>query len=246
MLYSSLRATGLMMSLVIFAGCAATPPKPAGPPPPQNLLGTTDEFQLFTELSVNLASQYGGENVLIVLEIDNTLLTVIPDEGADPCRPAMDDNQPLASTMLPVQADTAEQVQRIQDAGLKAIVVTARSPDCRLQTFENLSSNNLNFAASAWPPRSGFPQPFLPEGADRPVAYEEGVYFTAGQNKGLMLKALLAKTAGPKPKLIVMADSNKEDLNAMMKTFSWTDTKVHAWRYTRETAPTTVNKTAGN
>ena len=246
MFYSHLKAFGLMMSIVLFAGCAQTPSEPPGPPPPQNLLGTTDELQLVTELSLNLATQYGGEHVLVVLEIDNTLLTMNQGGQTNPCGPTGTDGRATARTMRPAQADAAEQVERIQAAGLKAIVDTSRAPDCRVQTFEDLSSNNLAFSASAWPPQSGYPEPFLPEGAGRPVAYENGVYFTAGQNKGDMLKALLEKTGNPKPRLIVMADSNRQDLSAMMKTFSWTDTKVHAWRYTRETNPEVVKTAAGN
>jgi len=65
------------------------------------------------------------------------------------------------------------------------------------------------------------------------VAYKDGVFFTAGQNKGLMLKALLEKTGDPQPVLIVMADKSRESLNEVMKEFSWSSTKVHAWRYTR-------------
>ncbi|MBT8047265.1 MAG: DUF2608 domain-containing protein [Xanthomonadales bacterium] len=234
MSHSILRTMGVLLSLSIFAGCAQAPKEPPGPPPPQNLLGTTDELQLVTELSVNLAAQYGGEHILVVLEIDNTLLTSDQGGYTNPCRPVKAGEEPLSSAMRPTQNDAAQQVRRIQEAGMKAIVVTSRAPDCRNQTFEDLRSNDLNFAASAWRPASGNPEQFLPNGADRPVVYEEGVFFTDGQNKGQMLKAFLEKTGDPKPVLIVMADSSKEDLNAVMKIFSWTDTKVHAWRYTRE------------
>ncbi len=51
-----------------------------------------------------------------------------------------------------------------------------------------------------------------------------------------MLKALLEKTSDAQPVIIVMADSSRDNLNAVMKTFSWSGTKVHAWRYTREQA----------
>jgi hypothetical protein len=97
-----------------------------------------------------------------------------------------------------------------------------------------LNRNDFSFQASAWPPQSGYPEPFLPEGGVRPVIYQDGVFLTAGQNKGLMLKALLEKTADSDPALIVMVDQKQENLNAVMKEFSWTGTKVHAWRYTRE------------
>jgi hypothetical protein len=49
-----------------------------------------------------------------------------------------------------------------------------------------------------------------------------------------MLKALLEKTDDSDPTLIVMVDQKQDNLNAVMKEFSWTGTKIHAWRYTRE------------
>jgi len=225
MLNKSLRAFSLAVSLLVIAGCATvqTPePDADAPPPPQNLLGSTDQLQLVTELSIDLAEQYGGDHVLVVLEIDNTLLTVEQDTECP------------GSALVPAQADAALQVRRMQDAGLKVIVMTSRGPDCRMQTLRELSRNNFSFRASAWPPQSGYPEPFLPAGGVRPVIYQDGVFLTAGQNKGLMLKALLEKTADSDPALIVMVDRKQDNLNAVMKEFSWTGTKVHAWRYTRE------------
>jgi len=223
----SLKISSLVLAALLLAGCAETPKAPPGPPPPQNLLGTTDELQLVTELSLNLAREYGGTNVLVVLEIDGTLLT---GQDTDPCaRPA--DAQ--ASTMHPVQENASQLVQRIQNAGMKVIVLTSRAPGCRSQTFADLRDNGFDFTSQAWPPVEGFPEPYLPAGGNLPVAYEDGVFFTAGQNKGLMLKALLEKTGGPQPVLIVMADQSRESLNEVMKEFSWSRTKIQTWRYTR-------------
>ena len=228
------RTFGLVLCLLSFAGCAATPTNPPGPPPPQNLIGSTDELQLVTELSLNLADEYGGEQILVVLEIDGTLLSMKPGRFDNPCGPSSMDAG--ASMMQPAQADAAELVKRIQAAGLNVIVLTSRAPDCSQKTFADLNNYGFNFTTAAWPPRDGYPEPFLPEGGDRPVLYENGVFFTAGQDKGVMLKALLEKTSDPQPVIIVMADSSRENLNAVMKVFSWSGTKVHAWRYTREQA----------
>ena len=227
-----LRVFCLAACLLSIAGCASAPTKTSGPPAPQNLLGSTDELQLVAELSLNLASQYGGPQVLVVLEIDGTLLNMKAGQDTDPCNPAALESQ--ASKMQLSQADAANQVRRLQAAGLKVIALTSRGPDCLQQTFADLSNNGFNFSANAWPPADGYPDPFLPEGGDRPVVYEKGVFFADGQNKGLMLKTLLDKTADAKPVLIVMADQSQESLNTVMKEFSFSSTKVHAWRYTRE------------
>jgi hypothetical protein len=223
MLNKSLRAFSLAVSLLAIAGCAPVQtPEANAPPPAQNLLGSTDELQLVTELSINLADRYGGDHVLVVLEIDNTLLTVKQDTACP------------ESALRPAQADAAQQVRRMQDAGLKVIVMTSREPGCRIQTLRELSRNDFSFQASAWPPQGGYPEPFLPEGGVRPVTYQDGVFLTSGQDKGLMLKALLEKTGDSVPALIVMVDQKQDNLNAVMKEFSWTGTKIHAWRYTRE------------
>jgi len=226
------RSFSLALSLLIFAGCAATPTEPAGPKPPQNLLGSTDELQLVTELSLNLARDYGGDQVLVVLEIDGTLLTMKSGQGGNPCDHAS--VMSSDSTMQPTQADTLDQVRRMQNAGMKVIVLTSRGPECKARTFAELNSNGFDFSDNAWPPSSGYSEPFLLDGKGRPVIYQDGVLFASGQNKGLVLKAMLDKASGPQPALIVIADPSRENLNAVMKTFSWSGTKVHAWRYTRE------------
>jgi hypothetical protein len=219
----SLLVFGLSVSLLAFAGCTPVQTKEDdAPPPPQNLLGSTDELQLVTELSLGLAKQYGGGHVLVVLEIDNTLL--LAEKGAE-CP---------EGTMRLTQEDASKQVSRMQDAGMKVIVLTSRGPECRVQTLQELNRNDFSFQASAWPPQGGYPEPFLPEGGVRPVVYEDGVFFTSGQDKGLMLKALLEKTGNSDPVVIVMVDHKQDNLNDVMRAFSWTDTKVHAWRYTRE------------
>lgn len=220
----SLRTFGLVIAMMATTGCAGTPVKEQeGPPPPQNLLGSTDELQLVTELSFEQAKRYGGQRVLVVLEIDDTLLAA---DQQDPCGSAQ-------NVMQPVQEDAAAQVQRMQEAGLKVIALTSRKPDCNAQTLEQLNHNSISFENSAWPPRAGFAEEFLPEGAEQAVTYESGVIFTSEQDKGLILKAFLGKSGEPLPTLIVMVDSEQSNLNAVMKMFSRTETKVHAWRYTR-------------
>jgi len=222
----SLRFHGLALSLALIAGCATVQTQQAetGPPPPQNLIGSTDELQLVTELSLNLGKEYGGENVLVVLAIDNTLFSV--PENTEPC----DFGE------LPLkQADAAQQVRRMQESGLKVIALSTREPACREKTLAELSRNGFDFSNSAWPPQSGYRENFIPNGALTPVSYRQGVFLAAGQDKGLMLKSLLQKSGSPDPALIVIADYEQDNLNAVMKAFSFTGTKVHAWRYTRET-----------
>jgi hypothetical protein len=233
MFHTIWRTFSLALSFLIVAACASTPTQQAGQKSPQNLLGSTEELQLVTELSLDLARDYGGDQVLVVLEVDGTLLTMKRGREGDPC--AADSANAPAGSMEPSQADAAAQVRRMQNAGMKVIVLTSRGPSCKAKTFAELNSNGFDFSDNAWPPSAGYAEPFLPSGSNRPVVYENGVLFASGQNKGIVLKAMLDKNSGEPPMLIVIADPSRENLNAVMKTFSWTGTKVHAWRYTRET-----------
>jgi hypothetical protein len=253
-----LRIAALAAVLSTLSACATTPapaPKPP-PPPPQNLVGTTDELQLVTELALDLSRTYGAENILVVFDIDNTLLAMEQDLGSDqwyhwqkdleaeePCsqrlvndRLAAQGALYFASAMRPTQPNAAEQVRRLQDAGLRVIALSARGSDYRLATFRELRRNGFSFWPGAWPPAAGYAEAFQPEGLPRPVRYEDGVVFAAGQDKGLVLQDLLKRSGEDAPLLIVMADDKQDNLKAMMKAFSWTPTRVQAWRYTREDA----------
>jgi hypothetical protein len=192
----------------------------------------------------------------VVLDIDNTLLAMEQGLGSDQWyywQKSLEEEQPcseervadliqaqgalfFASAMRPVQDNAAEQVQRMQDEGLRVIALTSRGPEYRLPTFRELRRNGFSFWPNAWPPARGYPETFVPEGGTRPVLYEDGVFMTAGQNKGVMLKALLDKSGLPYPTLIIVVDDKQEYLNQMMGAFSWSETPVQAWRYTREEA----------
>ena len=218
----SLRILPLTALLLSAFACAPVPtPQEKGPPPAQNLLGSTDELQLVTELSLNLAKKYGGDKVLVILGVDNTLLA-----GQEiPCTPN--------NIVRPLQEDASAQVGRMQDAGLRVIAMTTRSPDCQEQTLSELAKNGFDFTTSAWPVAEGYAAAMSRDTHSAPVAYRDGVYFTGQQDKGAMLTELLQQSAIPEPVLLVLVDSRQSGLNSVMRQFSYTSTKVQAWRYTR-------------
>jgi hypothetical protein len=249
MLPPALKTTVLAAVLLMLAACASVPPA-------QNLLAETDDLATVTDTALQLADRYGRDRVLVVFDIDNTLLAMEQGLGSDqwyywqkvlakedPCSGNLVNNRFrvqgavfFASAMRPTQPDAAEQVRRLQDAGLTVISVTSRGPDYRLQTFRELRRSNISFWASALPPARGYPESFVPEGGSRDARYEDGVFLTAGQHKGDMLKALLDKTGARAPAIIVMADDKAENLQAVMETFEGSGTAVHALRYSREDA----------
>jgi hypothetical protein len=251
---------GLLTALLVLAcACAPIPPsqsQPSGILPVQNLLGTTDDLGLVADVALQQAERHGSDRVLVVLDIDNTLLAMEQGLGSDqwyewqkklqkedPCsdrlvsdRLAVQGALYFASAMRLTQPDAAQQLRRMQEAGLTVISVTSRGADFRLQTFRELRRNGISFWPSALEPGRGYPEPFIPEGGSRPALYEDGVFLTAGQHKGVMLKALLNKTGTDYPAVIVIADDKNSNLNAVLESFRGTETSVHAWRYSGEDA----------
>jgi len=244
---SALKATVLAAVLFMLAACASVPPA-------QTLLSETDDLATVTDSALQLADRHGRDRVLVVFDIDNTLLAMEQDLGsdqwyywqkdlqkADPCSGDLVSNRfsvqgavYFASAMRPTQPDAAQQVRRLQDAGVSVIALTSRGPDYRLQTFRELRRNDISFWPGALPPKRGYPGSFIPEGGTRAALYEEGVFLTAGQHKGDMLRALLDKTGADSPAVIVMADDKVENLQAVMETFEGSGSAIHAWRYSRE------------
>ena len=242
-----LALTILVATLV--AACASVPPKV-----PQNLKAATDDLGMVADWALSMAADHGAENVLVVLDIDNTLLAMEQGLGSDqwyywqkaladddPCNPMQVGNRFAVqgamfheSAMRATQSDAAEQVRRIQDAGITTIALTSRGTDYRLQTFRELRRQDISFWALAIPPRRGWPEDFLPDNGLRPVRYEDGVFLTTGQHKGVMLLELLRRTNTNMPGVVVMVDDKQKNLDDMLESFSAIGVPVRAWRYTGE------------
>ena len=225
------------------------------PPNPITALSTeTADLADVTTDVIDLARQVGPENVLMVFDIDNTLLAMEQGLGADQwydwqkelsnhdqCSPQNVGNRfavqgalYFASAMHPTQEDAARLVTIVQDANIPVIALTSRGSEFRLQTFRELRRSGYSFIGSAIGPPGGYDQAFIPIENGRLSLYEDGVFMTAGQHKGQTLYALLKKTGTPMPKAIVMADDKQKNLDAVKETFSALNVPVRAWRYTGE------------
>ena len=132
------RAGTLMTLLVLVCACASIPPsqnQPSDILPAQNILGQTDDLGLVADLALQQAERFGTDRVLVIFDIDNTLLAMEQELGSDqwydwqkelqkedPCSDMLVSNRLavqgalfFASAMRPTQPDAAEQVQRLQD-----------------------------------------------------------------------------------------------------------------------------------
>ncbi len=243
-----LTLAGLLSACATTSG-ARTPPSA----PPSRMLETRDLAEV-SAAALNWSRQLGTEQVLVVFDLDNTLLAMEQDLGsdqwydwqkelqaADRCDPrvvgdrlAVQGALYAASAMRLTQADGPAQVKKLQEQDLKVIVLSSRGPDFRLQTLRELRRGGYRFDTSAIGPAGGYAEPFVPQGGSRPTRYEDGVFLTAGQHKGEMLQALLQQTHTPWPAVVVMADDKPDNLQAVMDAFAGSATSVQAFRYGRE------------
>lgn len=241
--------TTVLFSILFLSACSA---KLA--PEPQNMRAETEDLAMITDAVLQLAERYGRDRILVVYDIDNTLLAMEQGLGSDQwyywqkgladaetCDPqrvgdrfAVQGALFHASAMRATQPDAAAQVRRIQEAGIAVIALTSRGTDYRLQTFRELRRQDFSFWISALPPQHGWPEDFVPASGTRPARYEDGVFLTAGQHKGDMLADLLDKSGVDYPALIVIADDKATNLDAVMERFKGSASRVHAWRYTGE------------
>lgn len=244
----------ILLATVFLTACTANLQIDGLSRPIQAMDRQTDDLAKVKADALDLADRAGKEHVLVVFDIDNTLLAMEQGLGADQwyewqkdlskndlCNPqnvgdrfAVQGALYFISAMRKTRQDADAQVRAIQDQGIPVIALTSRGMDYRLQTFRELRRNGFDFSYSSIGPPGGLPKPFIPVQDGRFSLYEDGVFMTAGQHKGQMLLALLEKTATAMPDVIVMADDKQENLDAVKETFSALQIPVRAWRITIE------------
>ena len=220
----------LITALTLLAACAMQ----STPVPAMIERIASADLSTVLQQAEKAATSVGRDNVLVVLDIDNTLLAMEQDLGSDQwyewqkelqqqdqCGQQLVSNRLAsagalyyASAMRPTQKDAADIVRNIQNDGFTVFALTSRGPDFRLPTFRELRRNSFQFRDSAPGPLGGYTEIYMPEGGVRFVRYEDGVLMTSGQHKGDMLASLLAKTSYPTPKAVIVVDDNAKNLDA--------------------------------
>ena len=248
--HTVLKLAASVFLAALLSGCAAV----SGPTLPPSQMIETNDLADVSAAALELAGQFGTGRVLVVFDMDNTLLAMEQDLGADqwydwqkelqaeePCNPkvvqdrlAVQGALYFASAMRLTQYDAPALIAELQQQGLSVMILTSRGADFQLQTFRELRRHGFRFYPTAPGPQGGYSGVFIPDGGSRPALYEDGVFLTAGQHKGDMLKALLTKTNTPMPAVIVMADDKRQNLQAVLDAFAGSATSVQAFRYSRE------------
>ena len=195
--------------------------------------------------AVKIVSQkdkkYGSKNVLVVLDIDNTLLTGTTDLGGDiwyqwqtgklAIKPKAKDKVSclyqdtigLLYELLPMKP-TEKIVPSVVSKWQKkhtVFALTSRSPGTRFSTERELNRNGMNFENSALTPVGSSKAPLYKGKIKRGFTYIDGVMLTSGQDKGVMLDYVLKKTKHSHSfKAIVFVDDSTKNINKVKAAFS--------------------------
>jgi hypothetical protein len=240
-------------------------------------LRPTKDFRDVAAAVDRFTDKYGAEHVLLVLDIDNTLMSMNNDLGSDHwfewqnflLRNEPDSPYLVADTfdgllevqgilynlghMHPPQADLPEIIRGVQKRGISTIILTSRGPEYRVSTERELKRCGYDLAANALPVKNvpgGEYLAYDPENPDkdgllpnemkllngaepRPVSYEEGVFMTAGQHKGIMLLTLLADS-DREIKAIVYADDNVRHVGNVFSSAVDRDLDIASFQYQHE------------
>ncbi len=221
----------------------------------------------------SLGEKYGPESVLLVFDIDSTLLTMNQDLGSDHWfrwQEALpdDSDQRVAGDfagLLKVQGllfaiggmsvtepGLAERLSEWRSEGFQMMTLTARGYDFRDATRRELVRNKLSFSRNPAFPPSTLSEPVLPyrpatvnalglprrtaeklsQSSPRLVTFAEGVFMSAGQDKGVMLRRVIALSQN-EVAAIVFVDDGDKNLSNMRNAFSATSIEMHLFDYAR-------------
>ncbi|WP_432464302.1 DUF2608 domain-containing protein [Agarivorans sp. QJM3NY_33] len=214
------------------------------------------DLNSYADITSKVASelkQYPVDKTLIVMDIDNTILTSSVDLGGDiwyqwqrgklAIKPAaeqkvaclFEDTIGLLYELNP-QVLTEESVPSLisqwQKDGYTMMALTSRSPKYRAATERELLNKGIDFNVTALAP-AGQTSPVYREVTKRELSYAKGVMMTTGMNKGTMLEYILKKTGRSFDKIIFIDDSAKNIKNVDAAYKDSKDVDVSLFHYTR-------------
>ena len=181
------------------------------------------------------ALQYGSDQVLVVLDIDNTILTSDTDLGSDiwyqwqtdklDIKPLPDQklsrdclfNEAICllyelGTMSLTDSLLPGYIKSWQNNGLTVFALTSRSPRCRYATERDLKQNGIDLSVTPLRTAGGMEIHF-DKTSDSTLSYQEGIFMTQGANKGTVLADIIQRSGRNFKAIIVVDDTWKNIAN---------------------------------
>ena len=187
-----------------------------------------------------LDEKYGAKNVLVVFDIDNTLLTTgSSDLGGDiwyqwqtgklPIKASKkekvaclySDTIPMLYQLLPMKLTepaVKSVITDLTERGNTFFALSSRGPENRAATERELNKQGLDFSQHSLAPAGATQAPIYVKTFHRPTSYLNGVALTSGADKGKYLDFLLKKTAR-KFDALIFVDDGKHNIDAVSREF---------------------------
>lgn len=178
------------------------------------------------DISNVLQKNSSHPEILLVLDIDDTLLTADQFIGSDKWyewQKSLPDNEKIAckfdvigianeiGSMSTTQPELATYINSLN---IDKLVLTARSPVYRTATMRELGRNDFDFSKEHLEANGNVLRfSWQDENRQAVVTYDRGVYMVAGLNKGVLLVELLSRLEKSYTKIILVDDKKKNLIN---------------------------------
>lgn len=192
------------------------------------------DYQVVDKIIDEKVQQFGAGSVLVVLDIDNTILTGDTDLGSDiwyqwqtdklDVKPQPDQkldkdclfNEAInllyeLGTMSLTDSLLPGFISKWQKSGVTVFALTSRSPQCRAATERELLRFDIDLSITSLRTADGQEVLFNKE-SDSNLSYQDGIFMTRGAHKGDMLADVLNRS-GRSFKTIIFADDTKKNID---------------------------------
>jgi hypothetical protein len=235
----------------------------------------TNDYNLINNKILKLGHQYGLNNVLVAYDLDTTLLTPNHYLGSEPWFNwqvgLLNKNSQYSAgnnfatilkkqniimkvvKMHPTQKCIPANLANYQKLGYKLLVLTARGPNVRDITEQNLKNNKILKYFKENSIAIGSTGKYLPYDISSPdkyglskdeleyykisknprmVSFSNGIFMACGNNKGLMLQTLLKKAKNKNIKCVIFIDNTQKNNNNVYDAFNKFDNNIHVETFT--------------
>ncbi len=209
----------------------------------------TDSYEQIVTAINTLGETHSAEQMLVIFDLDNTLLAMDSDLGSDQWyswQDSLDDCHPdRVIPLLDMQGSLFHEgamhltdpvlpdiIKSLQIEQVTTMVLTARGPSFRLATFRELRRSGLSFTNTS--PGDNFGQTRVLGDKGRDVLFENGVMMVAGQHKGVMLTALYRELGKDLPEAIIFVDDKLKNVDHVFDALKDLPVTARLFHYTQQ------------
>lgn len=264
------------------AGCAAMPAEMTSASAPASTPSLRDAppiesiraMSIAVDRAIDMAGRLGADRVLVVLDLDSTLLR---DVGRSPDLDAMAQSDPIRfrqvertvmylKSLVPTETGLADQLARLDTAGISTILLTARGQDMRDMTLREMAANGITLPH---PPECGPPlcigrgtigaeqvlaaaretvgaQELARVGFERgrAITMWDGILMAAGQDKGILMRTV-GRSMGDYRGYVFVDDAERNVVNVARAAQAMTE-EVAVFHYASPEPGSTRSKAEAN